>query len=314
MAVSEGERTNRTMTSELRDMTSEQITSEQAYGRAFGIPALLVPQVERSSACLGRIGRLEARLAGSQSEIRAAQAVRYRVFAEEMGARMTPAATRARRDIDSFDSYCDHLLVLDTAIAGDLEDQIVGTYRLLRQDAAQRHYGFYSSSEFAIHDMLARHPQKKFLELGRSCVLPEYRTKRTVELLWQGIWAYALKHGIDAMFGCASFFGVRPEAHALALSFLHHHCRAEGTWEVSALPELYRSMDLMPEEAIQMRAAVAALPPLIKGYLRLGATFGDGAVIDRAFGTTDVMVVLPRAAISDRYISYYGADASRFAS
>lgn len=297
------------MTIELHDRIVE---TKQGFAPGMALPSAGLAPL-RDARILGRIGRLEARLAESQSEIRAAQTVRYRVFGEEMGARMTPASTRVRRDVDSFDAYSDHLLVLDTAIEGDVEDQIVGTYRLLRQDVANSHYGFYSASEFAIHDMLSRHPQKRFLELGRSCVLPDYRTRRTVELLWQGIWAYALGHGIDAMFGCASFFGARPEAHALALSFLHHHCRADGEWAVSALPELYRTMDLMPEEAVQTRAALAALPPLVKGYLRLGALFGEGAVIDRAFGTTDVMVVLPKTAISDRYLNYYGADASRFA-
>lgn len=266
------------------------------------------------SDVLGRIGDLETRLARSESEIQAAQAVRFDVFANEMGAAMPPEAMRLRRDTDTFDDVCDHLLVLDRAIAGDPEDQIVGTYRLLRQDVARANDGFYSTSEFAIDDMLARHPQKRFMELGRSCVLPKYRNRRTVELLWQGNWAYALEHGIDAMFGCASIPGVLPEAHALSLSFLYHNCLATGEWAVSARPELYQVMDLMPHEAIDTKGAVSGLPPLIKGYLRLGAMVGDGAVVDRAFGTTDVMVVLPISKINNRYINYYGADASRFAS
>jgi L-ornithine Nalpha-acyltransferase len=294
------------MSTELHHGTAGETASLGHAAPAF--PQAAVPRT------LGRIGTLETRLAAGAGEVRAAQAVRYRVFAEEFGARMTTPACDGRRDADGFDAWCDHLLVLDTAIDGDAEDQIVGTYRLLRQSVANARYGFYSASEFAINDMLARHPQKRFLELGRSCVLPQYRTRRTVELLWQGIWAYALEHGIDAMFGCASLPGIRPEAHALALSFLHHHCRAGGEWSVAALPELYRKMDLMPVEAIRPRDALAALPPLIKGYLRLGASFGDGAVIDRSFGTTDVMVVLPKSAISERYVNYYGADASRFAS
>ncbi len=257
------------------------------------------------SDTFGRIGDLETRLARSDSEIRAAQAVRFDVFAREMGAAMPPEAMRLGRDIDAFDTVCDHLLVLDRSIAGGPEEQIVGTYRLLRQEVARANDGFYSTSEFAIDDMLARHPQKRFMELGRSCVLPKYRTRRTVELLWQGNWAYAREHGIDAMFGCASIPGVTPEAHALSLSFLYHNCLATGEWAVSARPELYQVMDLMPREAIDVKGAVAGLPPLIKGYLRLGALVGDGAVIDRAFGTTDVMIVLPTELISDRYINYY---------
>ena len=132
--------------------------------------------------------------------------------------------------------------------------------------------------------------------------------------MWQGNWAYALKHGIDAMFGCGSFPGTIPAEHALALSFLQHNALAKGEWAVSARPELYRTMDLMPQEAIDARRALVALPPLIKGYLRLGAMIGDGAVVDYAFRTTDVLVVLPISNISGRYINYYGADAGRFAS
>ncbi|MDW5315132.1 GNAT family N-acetyltransferase [Rhizobium sp. PL01] len=263
---------------------------------------------------LGRIGTLETRLARNASEIDAAQAVRYKVFVEEMKAQIPQDADRRKRDADAWDLVCDHLLVLDTSIEGDPEDQIVGTYRLLRQDVAARTGGFYSASEFSVGSLLERHPDKTFMELGRSCVLPEYRTKRTVELLWQGNWAYALKYGVDAMFGCGSFPGVIPEEHALALSFLHHNMVVRGEWDVSARPELYRTMDLMPVEAINMRKALSALPPLIKGYMRLGAMVGNGAVVDHAFRTTDVLIVLPITNISGRYLNYYGADAGRFAS
>ena len=263
---------------------------------------------------LGRIGSLEVRLAATRSEIEAAQVLRYRVFVEEMGAKLPEDAMRQKRDFDTIDRYCDHLLVLDTALAGAVEEQIVGTYRLLRQEVAARHDGFYSQSEYDVMDLAARNPGKRFLELGRSCVLREYRTRRTLEALWQGNWAYALEHGMDVMFGCASIPGVRPEAMALPLSFLFHNCLAAGEWSVSARPELFQNMDLMPKEAVDTRSAVNALPPLLKGYLRLGAVIGDGAVVDYAFGTTDVMVVLPISRISDRYLNYYKADASRFAS
>ncbi|WP_438750567.1 GNAT family N-acetyltransferase [Pararhizobium sp. O133] len=263
---------------------------------------------------LGRIGNLETRLARTASEIDAAQAVRYKVFVEEMKAQIPQDAERRKRDADAWDLVCDHLLVLDTSIEGDAEDQIVGTYRLLRQDVAVRTGGFYSASEFSVGSLLEHHPDKTFMELGRSCVLPQYRTKRTVELLWQGNWAYALKYGVDAMFGCGSFPGVIPEEHALALSFLHHNMVVRDEWDVSARPELFRTMDLMPSEAINMRKALAALPPLIKGYMRLGAMVGKGAVVDHAFRTTDVLIVLPITNISGRYLNYYGADAGRFAS
>ena len=272
-----------------------------------------VQPVASAGDILGRIGNLETRLARTNSEIDAAQAVRYRVFVEEMQAQIPPDAMRRRRDIDAWDMVCDHLLVLDTSIEGDTEEQIVGTYRLLRQDVARHSGGFYSQSEFDVEALLARHPAKRFMELGRSCVLPEYRTKRTVELLWQGNWAYALKHGVDAMFGCGSFGGTVPEEHALALSFLHNNALAKGEWAVQARPELFRTMDLMPEEAINARKALSAMPPLIKGYLRVGAKVGDGCVIDHQFGTVDVFIVMPVREIAARYVSYYSGEAERFA-
>ncbi|MCD2174553.1 GNAT family N-acetyltransferase [Rhizobium sp. C4] len=290
-------------------MTTETLNPDILAGQ----DATLARLAADKSGVLGRIGTLETRIARTASEVDAAQAIRYRVFVEEMHAQVPPMAQLKRRDIDAWDAICDHLLVLDTALEGDAEDQIVGTYRLLRQDVAMANGGFYSSSEFEVADLVARHPDKRFMELGRSCVLPEYRTKRTVELLWQGNWAYALKHRIDVLFGCASFSGSVPEEHALALSYLHHNARATGRWRVEALPELEHSMDLMPAEAINPRKALAALPPLIKGYLRLGAMVSEGAVVDRAFRTTDVLIVLPIHTISERYRNYYGNDAGRFA-
>lgn len=263
-----------------------------------------------ADTCLGRIGALEVRLATSACEVEAAQRLRYRVFYEE---RRAGAACDLSRDADRFDDICDHLLVVDTALAGPNRERVVGTYRLLPQAKAAATGGFYSSAEFAIEELTARHPGLKMLELGRSCVLPAYRSRRTVELLWQGIWAYTRRHGIDVMAGCASFEGTVPARHAEALSFLHHNCRATGDWAVRAVEGRFASMDLMPVEGIRMREALATMPPLVKGYLRLGAMIGEGCVIDHEFGTTDVFVVLPVARISARYINYYGADAQRFA-
>lgn len=268
------------------------------------------PAPVRDKALLGRIGALEVRLARDASEVVAAQKVRYRVFHGELGAGFADAESR---DADRFDDVCDHLLVVDTSRGEPVHRRIVGTYRLLRQESASESGGFYSDDEFELGRLVARHPARRFLELGRSCVLPDYRTKRTVELLWQGIWAYCRRHGIDVMTGCASFPGVWPAANALPLSFLHHHARVEGDWHVRARAERYRSMDLMPAEAIEARPALAAMPPLVKGYLRLGARFAEGCVIDPDFRTTDVLVVLPVENINKRYIDYYGADAERFA-
>lgn len=257
---------------------------------------------------LGRIGSLEVRMARSRAEIHAAQEVRFQVFFRELGAR---AHGVAATDADEFDDVCDHLIVVDTALPATQHRQIVGTYRLLRQDQAAFSGGFYSEDEFELGKLVARHPDKRFVELGRSCVLPEYRTKRTIELLWQGIWAYLNLYRIDVMAGCASFHGKVPALHAEALSYLAHYCRASEEWSIKANVGRCQPMDLMPVEAINLRSALSALPPLIKGYLRVGAKVGDGCVIDHEFGTVDVFMVMPVKQIGARYINYYGGEGQK---
>ncbi len=266
---------------------------------------------------LGRLGSLEVRLATATQEIRRAQRLRFKVFYEEMSAAPNGAALLSRRDVDEYDAICDHLLVLDHDVKAKpfrpAKPKVVGTYRLLRQDMADRHNGFYTTGEYDISPLLRAHPDLNFLELGRSCVLKPYRNKRTVELLWHGIWTYVLHHRIDVMIGCASLEGTDPRKLALPLSFLHHYAAAPAEWQARAVPRRFTPMDLLPKEAVDPKAALHALPPMIKGYLRLGATFGTGAVVDQQFGTTDVLVVLPVSAINPRYIDHFGSGADRHA-
>ena len=264
---------------------------------------------------LGRIGSLEVRLATTQREVKTAQKLRYKVFYEEMAAIPDLQAQISRRDRDAFDAICDHLLVIDHAARGHLgEPAIVGTYRLLRQDMAEASAaGFYSANEFDIAPLIERHAQLRFLELGRSCVLAPYRGKRTVELLWHGIWSYVLAHGIDVMIGCASLEGTDTSRLAVPLSFLHHHAKAPAPWRVAARLGRRVAMDMLPTEQLDAMTALRQMPPLLKGYLRLGAFIGDGAVVDRQFNTTDVLVVLPVSAINARYVNHYGAEATRYA-
>lgn len=266
---------------------------------------------------LGRLGPLEVRLARTARDVRRAQRLRYKVFYEEMSALPDAASRLARRDFDAFDAVCEHILVLDhdagKMVLGRKKPKVVGTYRLLRQEVANRHGGFYTANEFDIGHIIDGHPTLKFLELGRSCVLKPYRNKRTVELLWHGIWTYILRNKIDAMLGCASLEGTDPDQLALPLSFLHHNARAPEEWRARALPNRYVDMNRMPAEAINPKAALHSLPPLVKGYLRLGGFVGDGAVVDHQFGTTDVLVVLPVSVISPRYVEHFGPTANRHA-
>lgn len=263
----------------------------------------------------GRVGSLEVRLAEGREEIRQAQALRYTVFYEEMSAQPSMTARLRRRDEDAYDAVCDHLLVIDhAATPADAVWRtgrgapVVGTYRVLRQEMAERSLGFYTQGEYDIAPLIARHRREyRFLELGRSCVLKPYRNKRTVELLWHGLWTYIREHKVDVMIGCASFPGTDPDAHAVPLSFMYQHNMAPEKWRCRAHPHLHVPMDRLPAESIDARAALKAMPPLIKGYLRLGAFVGDGAVIDHQFGTTDVLIVLPVETIDPRYFGHFGA-------
>jgi L-ornithine Nalpha-acyltransferase len=270
---------------------------------------------DRGHDTLGRLGSLEVRLATTAADVRSAQKLRYKVFYQEMSAVADVATLVARRDVDAFDAICDHILVIDHDAPrfGRRKPAVVGTYRLLRQHVAQRHHGFYTAREFDIAPLVARHPELSFLELGRSCVLAPYRNKRTVELLWHGVWSYVRRHRMDVMLGCASLDGTDPEKLALPLSFLHHFAPAPESWRASALPGRRVEMNRIAKDATDQKRALKALPPLIKGYLRLGASIGDGAVVDAQFGTTDVLIVLPVSAINARYIEHFGVDATRHA-
>jgi putative hemolysin len=289
-------------------MDLPRIGAANARAKAGAFPRPPARDLKGLPASLGRSGTLELLLAITKKEIRQAQKLRYRVFFEEGGATPDPTARLIGRDVCPFDRVCDHLMVVEHAPQGGGKAQVVGVYRLLRQDVAEANFGFYSAGEFDIAPMLARHGGKRFLELGRSCVAPFHRNKPTLELLWRGIWTYARHHGIDAMFGCASLEGASPGAHALALSYLHGSAQACESWRVAALAGRGVAMAMLEDRAIDPRKAIRALPPLVKGYLRLGACFGAEAVIDAKFGTTDVFVIMPVADIEQRYLAYFGAD------
>jgi L-ornithine Nalpha-acyltransferase len=265
----------------------------------------------RGPEVLGRIGNLETRLAANDREVRMAQALRFEVFCNEMSARIGLRSRLSRLERDRWDRICDHLIVLDLEAA---RPRAVATYRLLTGDRAKASgMGFYSQSEFKISSLTSRYPKLRFLELGRSCVLNGWRSKRTIELLWHGSWSYVRRHGIDVMFGCASFPGTDPQTHAEALSFLRSVAAPDPEWQVYAQSGRAASYCPVAPENIDRRRALASLPPLIKGYLRLGAWIGTEPVVDEHFETTDVMIILPVNRISQRYVSYYGHDAQRHA-
>lgn len=248
------------------------------------------------------VGTLEARIASTAEEIAAAQALRYRVFYEEMKAHPSAEVAASKRDFDRFDEICDHLLVVDSTRT-DLPCGVVGTYRLLRSSVAAANGGFYTSDEYDIGPLLAY--EGETLELGRSCVDIDHRTRQTMNLLWQSIAQYVFHYKVGVMFGCASMHGTDPSALALPLSYLYHYHLAPPALRPRALAERYVDMRILAQDEIDQRRALAALPPLIKGYLRLGGFVGDGAVVDEQFNTTDVSIVVKTDLVTDKYVKHY---------
>jgi L-ornithine Nalpha-acyltransferase len=259
-----------------------------------------------------RAGALDVRLATTEEEIRAAQTLRYDIFYNEMGAVPTAETLGMARDFDPYDAMCDHLLVIDHS--NESAPRVVGTYRLLREIVAKQNKGFYSASEYDLSPLLSKTFQtrigegKQLLELGRSCVHPDYRNISTINLLWRGIASYLATHNIGFMFGCASLHGIHADDHAAALSYLYHHHLADADIRVRAVADKYVDMNRLPIGGYDPRTAMRDLPPLIKGYLRVGCVIGDGAFIDEQFNTTDVFILLPVERITARYTDRYVAN------
>jgi putative hemolysin len=243
---------------------------------------------------------ITVRLAQSSAEIEAAQKLRYTVFYEEYAAKPSVEMAAVKRDFDEYDPHADHLIVVDER---DGHSQIVGTYRLLSRPVAEKYGRFYTSGEYDINSIL--NSGASVLELGRSCVLPQYRTRPVLQMLWQGIADYVLEHKVEMLFGCASFPGTDPKALARPLSYLYHYHLAPPELCPKALPELYVSMNMIPKEDLNPKEILMELPPLIKGYLRIGSLIGDGAVVDHQFNTTDVCIILHTKIVADHYRKHY---------
>jgi putative hemolysin len=245
---------------------------------------------------------VEVRLARDAAEIEASQALRYRVFYEEMGAKPCPQSAASRLDRDAYDPVCRHLLAL-------ADGEVVGTYRLIDRRAAAAVGNFYSASEFDISALVA-YPGE-ILELGRSCVDPRWRNRGTLQMLWQGLAAYIVEHRIGLLFGCASLPGTDPAALAAQLAYLRdNHSTPHELW---AEPLPYRAAATPGAVDYDPRATLQSLPPLLKGYLRAGACIGTGAVVDHDFNTTDVLVALRTDTIAARYQRRYDAVVERAA-
>lgn len=245
------------------------------------------------------------RLARDARDLKAAQRLRYAVFVEELGGNGPLVDHENRLEVDEFDDDFDHLLLIDNARPPCAEGwpAVVGVYRLLTSDKAAKIGRYYSEGEYDLSRLKAS--GRRLVELGRSCVHADYRGGAAMLLLWNGLAEYVLERDIEVMFGTASFFGTDPELLRQPLAWLHHNHLAPDDLRVRAIGAGAQAMDLLPPEALDRRAAMAAIPPLIKAYLRLGGYVGEGAFIDHAFNTIDVCLLIDTERMSARHRSFY---------
>ena len=232
---------------------------------------------------------LQVSLARSEDDIRAAQRLRYIVFVQEFGSRGTGVDVLNCLETDSFDNHADHLILRDARQSDTETRGVVGTYRLMTQDHANAAGGFYSASEFDLTPLLVC--GKRLLELGRTCLHPEYRRGPGLMLLWQGLADYVAQRGIQLLFGTASFPGTDLTRLQHPISHLHANYLTPQSYRVASWQE--QTMPLLPEDRIERKSAMRDTPALIKSYLKLGGTIGQGVYVDEAFNTTDVCLILP---------------------
>ena len=246
-----------------------------------------------------RVPEFRAGLARTPAEVHAAQRLRYDVFVTELGADGPLVDHATRREQDRFDPAADHLILRD--MTRPPEAQVVGTYRLLTQTGAAGTGGFYSETEF---DLTALHNSgRTLLELGRSCLHPAYRGGAAMVHLWGGLADYVAQNGTEILFGVASFPTTDLARIAAPLSHLHHaHLAPKHLRVASRIPAAYPHID--PAQMDRL-AAMRATPALIKAYLRVGGTIGQGAFVDTAFNTTDVCMIFEADQLRQRAAALY---------
>lgn len=239
------------------------------------------------------------RLAKTNEEMRAVQRLRYQVFVEELGGDGPLVDHAERLERDRFDPFYDHLILTDESNGGE----IVGVYRLSRDDQAARAGQFYTEDEYDLN--VLKSSGRKLMELGRSCLAPEYRGGAAMYHLWNGLAQYVAEHRVEILFGVASFHGTDLKQLSQPLSLLHHRHLAPEDLRVRAQSTHFQRMDLIEEEQLDRRAAMLRVPALIKAYLRLGGYIGEGAYVDQEFNTTDVCLVMDTSRLKGRQKNIY---------
>jgi len=258
-----------------------------------------------------KVREFEVRMTRTKEERKQVRQLRYAVFVEEEGASATEEQKNLREEYDSYDRFAEYLAVFHNG-------KVVGTYRIINRDAAEKMGGFYTESEFNISKI--KNSGANIAEMSRACVAPEYRENALVmRLLWVGLGEYIVRHKIGIVFGVASWTGANPAMSAQAISYLYYNhlspLRLRATVEPTKLaagvnPKLTR-MNILPEVFVDKTEAMRQMTPLVKGYLRINATFGRGVFIDKPFNSYDVFVMLRTKDMDSVYKKhFFGTDES----
>lgn len=259
--------------------------------------SLINPKLDHLS-----LENLSLKIAETEEEVKAAQRLRYEVFYKEMGATPTEAMAQSGLETDIYDPYCEHLLVVDNS--APIGEHIVGTYRILMKESADAQgIKLYTETEFDLTKLKAT--GKRIMEVSRSCVIESHRSKMAINLLWKGIAVYVFARKVDYLVGIPSMHGIDPTEHHDTLAYLNAFHLADESIRPRALDESYYPMPAVGKDSINVREAFKNLPPLVKGYLRIGAVVGEGAYIDRQFNSTDIAVIVDINNVSDRYFNHY---------
>ena len=247
----------------------------------------------------------EVRLTRTKEERKMVRQLRYDVFVEEEGASATEEQKSLREEYDSFDRYAEYMAVFHNG-------KIVGTYRIIDSNAAEKMGGFYTESEFNISKI--KKTPVNIAEMSRACVAREYRENALVmRMLWAGLGEYIVRRRIGILFGVASWVGTRPVEAAQAISYLYYNHLSPIALRATVLAENFAPgvnqkqsrMNILPRAFVEEDVATREMPPLIKGYLRLGATFGKGVFIDKPFNSYDVFVMIQTKKIDTAYQKHF---------
>ncbi len=264
----------------------------------------LEPQKVKKNFSKIEVDNFIIKIVDKKSELKKAQALRYSVFYKEKKAIPTISKKILRLDYDKIDKFADHLIVIDKN-SKNIKNKIVGTYRLLRGDIAAHCGGFYTSSEFDLSRVLNSYKISQILELGRSCVHQDYRNGTIMNLLWKAIANYVKLYDIKILLGCASFHGIDVMKFTNELSYLRKNFSLSDELSVKSLDtKIYPAYTEINSNTNDLRTFVK-LPPLIKGYLRIGGKVSYDCFVDYKFNTIDLCVIVTTENINEKYKKKY---------